>query len=147
LIEHPDVARALGFGLAAALGVGFLFAVIVGILDVGLGLIALSAVGGWAIGTAVYRGAWKGRGAVPQRIVPAVAAGLALFAWIAGHFGAYLFSLLLRPGSSLTFMERLGQASFGDWLAPQLGVAQVIEILLLVGAALFAARARSSVLS
>jgi hypothetical protein len=144
LPERPNLQRALALGLAAAVGVGFLFAVIVGILDVGLGLLALSALGGFGIGAAVHRGAWTGRREVPGRGVPAVAALLALFAWLGGHFGAYLFSLLLRPDSSLSFAERMAQSSFGDWLAPQLGVAQAIEIVLLVSLAAYAARARSS---
>lgn len=144
LLDRPNLARALAFGLAAAVGVGLLFAIIVGILDQGLGLIALSLLGGFAVGTAVHRGAWAGRRQVPRRAVPAIAAGLALVAWLAGHFGAYLFSLLLRPDSSLTFAQRLAQSSFGDWLAPQLGALQFIEILLLMGVALYSARWRSS---
>jgi hypothetical protein len=128
--------------VAAAIAVGLLFAIIVGILDVGLGLIALSVVGGWAIGAAVHRGAWSGRRQVAGRGVPAVAALLALLAWIAGYFGAYLLALLLRPDSSLTFGERLAQQSFGDWLAPQLGPTQFIEILFLTGIAWYSARSR-----
>jgi hypothetical protein len=120
--------------------VAALFAIIVGILDAGVGLFALAAVGGWAIGFATRRGAWSHLGAIGPGSVRPIAVSLALAAWVAGYVGAYLLSLLLRPDSSLTFGERLSQTSFLDWLAPQFGILQVLEIVLIVVFAAFGAR-------
>jgi hypothetical protein len=139
-IERPKLRRGAFFGLLAALGIAVLFAVLVGILDLGVGLLALAAAGGWIIGFATRTGAWPAGIPLPAARVRSLAIVLALVAWVAGYFGAYLVSLLLRPDSSLTFAQRLAQSSFPDWLAPQFSALQVIEILLISGFAWFSSR-------
>lgn len=123
------------FGLPVALGVALLFAILIGILDLGFGLIALAAIGGWGIGSAVRAGARRTGEAGGAPGVRLLAAALALLAWLGGYFGAYLLSLLLRPDSSLAFGERLSQSPFPDWLGPQFGPLQVVELLLLMSIA------------
>jgi hypothetical protein len=141
---RPALVRASLFGLLTALGIAVLFAIVVGILDLGIGLVALAVIGGWSVGFVTRAGAWPGGigyGAAPVRLL---AMAFAFGAWLAGYFGAYLLSLLLRPDSSLTFGERLAQTSFLDWLSPQLSVLQVLEIGLIVLFALFSSRSASS---
>jgi hypothetical protein len=134
------VARALAFVLVAAAAVAALIAFLVAILDFGVGLIGLAAIGGWAIGAAARAGAG---GATRGASVRAAAIAGALGAWVAGYFGAYVLSLLLRPASSLTFGERLAQSPFLDWLSPQFSLLQIVELVLIVGFAWFASRPRA----
>lgn len=142
---RPNLARAALFGVSSAVGIGVLFAILVGILDLGVGLIALAALGGWCIGFATRAGAWPSSIGLPAAPVRVLAIVFALGAWLSGYFGAYLLSLLLRPDSSLTFSERLAQSSFLDWLSPQFGAPQILEILLIAGVALFSSRSGPAV--
>jgi hypothetical protein len=137
---RPDLVRASFFGFLAALGIGALFAILVGILDLGVGLLAFAAVGGWTIGFAARSGAWPNAVALPSAAVRGLAVAFAVGAWLAGHLGAYLLALLLRPDSSLTFGQRVAQSPFLDWLSPQFGLLQIFELLLLCGIAWYGSR-------
>lgn len=137
---RPNLMRAGLFGLTATLVIAMLSALLVAILDLGVGLLALAAVGGWLIGATTRVGAWSTAVSLPSWPVRGVAIAFGGLAWVAGLYGAYLLSLLIRPDSSLTFGERLAQSSFGDWLAPQFGVLQILELLLFVGIAWYSAR-------
>ncbi len=134
------MARALGYGLGAAILTGLGFAVVGGVLDLPVALPVIAGFGGLFIGFSVRRGAWSGARHVPSRSVVLAAICLALLAWLGGEFGAYLFALLLRPDSALTFAERLAGESFMDWLGPQFGPLEIIELFLLGGIARYAAR-------
>lgn len=144
-VTRPSLVRAALFGLLTAVGIGAVLAVLIGILDLDIGLLAPAAFGGWAIGIATRAGAWPNVVALPSRPVRGLAIAFAAFAGLAGHFGAYVVSLMLRPDSSLTFDQRVAQSSFLDWLSPQLSLLQVLELLLLCGIAWYSSRSTSSV--
>jgi hypothetical protein len=48
--------------------------------------------------------------------------------------------MALLPGSTRSFFERLAATPFLDWLAPQLGPIEILALVVLVGAAAWAAR-------
>ena len=141
---QPSLVRAALFGLPTAVGIGALFAFLIGVLDLDVGLLVPAAFGGWLVGVATRAGAWPAGRALPSRAVRGLAVALAAFAWLAGQFGAYVLSLVLRPDSSLTFDQRVAQSSFLDWLSPQLSLLQVLELLLLCGIAWYSSRSTSS---
>lgn len=112
-----------------ALGVvllsGFAWAVLRSILELGVGLLAVSAVGGWGIG-ATLRPASRSR---------LLAGGLATCAWVAGLALTWLLTRLTLPASSLDLLERLRSHSFLDFTTQQFGILEVLSLLALAGAA------------
>jgi len=134
------MARGIGLGLVAVVVVVAVGALLRGILDLSGGVIAVAIAGGWVIGTAVRRGAWAGR---PHRAssAPVIwAAILGALCWLVGLVGTWLVAMAILPGSSRTFLERLAATPFLDWLAPQLGLADLLSLLLFVGFGWFGAR-------
>jgi hypothetical protein len=138
--RRPNLLVGAARGVLAGLAVALVIAVIVGVLDLGLGLLAVAALGGWLIGTAARSGSWSHRAPGPQASVQVLALALAIATWLGGEVGAYLFSLLLRPDSALTFGDRLRQSPFLEWLGPQLGIREILEVLLICGVAWYASR-------
>jgi hypothetical protein len=120
------VSLALGIGLLAALGWGLLR----GILDLGVGLLAISAFGGWAIGVVLRQAAMS----------PIVASAVAAAAWALGLVFTWLVSMAILQGSTRTLLERLEATSFLGWMSPQFGVLEIAALLLYVGAAAYGAR-------
>ena len=139
-MARPNLVRATLYGVAAALAVAVLIALLVGILDVDVGLLPIAAVGGWAIGTVTRAGAWPTARARPSAAVRAFAIACSVGAWVAGYYGAYLVSLFIRQDSALTFGQRLAQSSFPDWLSPQFGPLHIVELLLFAGIAWYSSR-------
>ncbi len=101
-----------------------------GVLEFGIGLIVVAVIGGWGIGVLVK----------PIHRAPLVAVALAALAWLAGLVGTWLIAMLLLPGSSRTFLERLQATPFVDWLAPQFGLLEIVGLALFVVAAAYGAR-------
>jgi hypothetical protein len=120
------VALALGIGLLAALGWGLLR----GILDLGIGLLAISAFGGWAIGAVLRQAAMS----------PIVASAIAAAAWALGLVFTWVVSMAILQGSSRPLLERFEATPFLDWISPQFGVFEISALLLYVGAAAYGAR-------
>jgi hypothetical protein len=81
--------RALAFGALTSIGLAAAIAVFGGIVLVTAGLIALAALGGWAIAIAVRAGS-AGTVAAERRAV--MAAVLAALAVIGGQLGLWLFA-------------------------------------------------------
>lgn len=129
--------RSLGMAIIEALGIAVLaalvWAVLRGVLDLGIGLLALAALAGWAIGALVR----QVHGTVP------LAAGVAALAWLAGLVLTWLVSMAILPGSSRTFLERVEATPFLDWMAPQLGLFEVAGLLLYVSGAVYGATRRT----
>jgi hypothetical protein len=127
--------RAAIAGLLAALAASLVWGVTRAVLDLDLGLLVIAVGGGWAVGQAVWWGAWgearKAEVTVPERWPAAMAAVLGSGVWLGGSFVAYLISLATLPGSTLSFAERLSSTPFDAWLIPQLGVLDALEIALL----------------
>lgn len=101
-----------------------------GVLELGVGLLAVAVIGGWGIG-AVLRPIRRGR---------VIAVGFAALAWLCGLLGTWLIAMALLPGSSRTFTERLEATPFVDWLAPQFGLLEIISFGLFMAAAAYGAR-------
>lgn len=135
VVERPALGRALALGAAAGLGTALLTALFHAVLSITAGLIAISVLGGWLIGVAVRTGAWSGRPHRPSRAPLALAASLGLGTWIAGLVLAWLLSMLILPGSTRPFLDRLTAIPFLDWLGPQLGPLDLLRLVLLVGVA------------
>jgi hypothetical protein len=113
-----------------ALGTAAAWAVLRGILELGPTVLAAAAIGGWAIGLVLR-----------EARAPVLLAGLmGLLAWALGLLFSWLLAMALLPGSSRTFPERLAATPFLDWLAPQLGLLEVLGLILLVGLAAWTAR-------
>ncbi len=119
-----------------ALALGSLRAV----FDIGAGLLVVAAVGGWLLGEAVAWGAWGASVHLPRLAVLRLAAVLAALTWLAGSVVDYLLSLALLPGSSRSFAERLSEQPFPAWLAPQLSLLDLVEIVVLMVVAWRSAR-------
>lgn len=119
---------AIVVALLAALG----WALLRGILELGPGLLALTALAGWGIGALIY----QVRG-------PAIlAVGIAALAWALGLVGTWLVTQAILLGSSRTFIERLEATPFLEWMQPQLGILEIAGLILFVVAAAYGARSR-----
>jgi len=126
-------AQAVIWALLVALVSAIGWAFIKGILEFP-GVLAVSVVGGWAIGALLWS----------VRAHPALAATIAVAAWVLGLVFTWLTAMAILPGSSRTFLERVEHTPFLDWLAPQFGVIEVLGLVLYVLAALYGARPRST---
>jgi hypothetical protein len=122
--------RAIAAAAAVALGTAVAWALLRGILELGLGLLAVAAAGGWAIGASLRRAA----------LSPWLAAALGSLAWLLGLVLTWLVSMAILPGSTRTLLERVSGTPFLEWLAPQLGWLEGVGLALLAGAAAYAAR-------
>jgi hypothetical protein len=106
------------------------WAVLRGVLELGLSALVVSALGGWAIGVVLRQGR------APVRL--AVLLGLAT--WALGLVFSWLLAMALLPSSSRTFLERLEGTPLLDWLSPQIGFLEVAGLLVTVAAAAYGAR-------
>jgi hypothetical protein len=121
--------RAMLIALVAALA----WAVLRGVLELGPTALAVAAVGGWSIGVVLR-----------EARAPAILAALvALGAWLLGLIFSWLLAMALLPGSSRTLLERITGTPFLDWLAPQLGVLELVGLLIFVVVAAWTARPAS----
>ena len=125
-------AAAVGEALLIALLAALAWGLLKGILELVVGLLAVAALGGWAIGAVLYQ----------VRAAPPLAAGIAALAWLAGLVTTWLVAMAILPGSSRTFMARLEGTPFVDWLLPQFGLLEVAGLVVYVVAALYGVRAR-----
>jgi hypothetical protein len=127
-------ARSLAGASLLAIGTASLtalaWALLRGVLELGLTALVVSALGGWAIGVVLRQ--------ARAPVLLAVIVGLA--AWLLGLVFSWLLAMALLPGSSRTFLERLEGTPFVDWLSPQLGPLEVAGLLLTVAAAAYGAR-------
>ncbi|MEA2025984.1 MAG: hypothetical protein U9O18_04775 [Chloroflexota bacterium] len=119
--------------LLAALLAALAWALLKGILELGPGLLAVAALGGWAIGAVLWQ----------VRPAPLTAAVVGAIAWLMGLVLTWLVALAILPDSSRTFIERVEGTPFLDWLAPQFGLLEVAGLVVYVVAAAYGARPRS----
>ena len=124
------VAEALLVALVAALA----WASLKGILELTLGLLAVAAFGGWAIGAITWQ----------VRANPLLAMAIAAVAWFVGLVCTWLVAMALIPASTRTFFGRLEATPFLEWQSPQFGLVEIAGLLIYVGAALYGARPRSA---
>ena len=110
------------------------WALLKGILELSLGLLALAAFGGWAIGAVLWQ----------VRAAPLLAMAIAALAWLGGLVGTWLVAMAILPASVRTFPERLESTPFLDWLAPQFGVVEIAGLVVFLIAAAYGARPRGT---
>ena len=137
--------RAIGMGTVVLLVVALVYASLRGILDLTTGTIAVATAGGWAIGAAVRAGAWGGEAHRPSRRPVVAAMSLGAACWLACLVGAWLVAMAILPGSSRTFLERLAGTQFLDWLTPQLGLADLLDLVLFVTLAWVGSRSAATI--
>lgn len=125
-----SLAAALVEALAVALVAALAWGVLKGILELGVGLLAVAVAGGWAIG-AVMR---MGRGS------PLLAIGIAMLAWLGGLLCTWLIAMAILPGSARSFFERIAATPFLDWLSPQFGLVEIAGLVVYMAAAAYGAR-------
>jgi hypothetical protein len=129
--------RSLGSALlqatVAALLSAAAWAVLRGILELGVTGLAALALGGWIMGSVL-------RGARSPRLL---AAAWAASAWLLGLILSWLLAMALLPGSSRTLLERITGTPFLDWMAPQLGPLELAGLLIFVAVAAWTARPAS----
>lgn len=109
---------------------GVAWAVLRGVLELGVTALAALAIGGWGIGLLL-------RSARAPLILAAL---MGAAAWLAGLVLSWLLAMALLPGSTRTLPERLAGTPFLDWLAPQVSLLELGGLVLCVGAAIYAAR-------
>jgi hypothetical protein len=139
-LDRPLMGRVLALGSIPVIGYVVLYAVLQGVLDLSAGLLAVSAGGGWLIGAAVRQGAWAGQVHRRSRRPQGAAIALAATAWVGGQVASWVVAMWILPGSTRTFEERLADSPFLDWLGPQLGLLEFLELALLVGLAWYGSR-------
>ncbi len=139
VVARPDLVRATILGLAAGLLPAVLTALVLAVLSVTVGLIAIAVLGGWLVGLGVRTGAWSGRPHPPSRAPLALAATLGAITWVAGLVLAWIVSMVTLPASSMGVPDRLVANPFLDWLSPQLGPIDLVQLVLLVSLAWVAA--------
>jgi hypothetical protein len=122
--------HAFDWGVAAAIGVALVYGLLWGVVLLQWGLIAIGVMGGWVIGKAVARGAWKGALHPVTRRLHALSAALALLAWFGAAWVAYLSSRALLE-SERTFAQRLGDLTFGQYMTEQYMAAGLIHAIAL----------------
>lgn len=127
-------ARSLAGALLLAIGAASLtaiaWALLRGVLELGLTALVVSGLGGWAIGVVLRQ--------ARAPLLLAVILGLA--AWALGLIFSWLLAMALLPSSTRTLFERLQSTPLLDWLSPQLGLLEVAALLVTVGAAAYGAR-------
>jgi len=106
------------------------WALLRGVLELGPTSLAIAALGGWGIG-AVLR---QARAPVPLAVF------LGLVAWLLGLVLSWLLAMALLPSSARTFAERLVGTPLLDWLTPQLGLLEMVGLLVYGAAAAYGAR-------
>ena len=117
-MSGPDHVRGLTYGIAMAVPFAAVWAVGDAILDLGGGLVVVAAVAGWLIGTSVALGAEPGS-VRRERGVVVLAVGVTLGTWVVATLGAYLISMAILPGSTLSLLERMANAPLLEFSASQ----------------------------
>jgi hypothetical protein len=130
LRDQPDLPRALALGVVVGLLVALAAGLLRSVLDLTAGLVALAVVGGWLVGAAVRRGAWAGLPHRPSTALAWLGLVLGLLTWVVGLLLAWVVAMAILPGSERSLVERLTGTPFLDWLMPQLGLADVLGLVL-----------------
>ena len=128
-LDRHGAVGAFDWGVLAAAAVSLAYGLLVYPVGLGLGLIAVGVFGGWVIGAAVSRGAWRGKPHLPDRRLRLWAAALGLISWLGGMFVAYVASGLLFPAANTPLTERI---TFGDYIAGTYDIAHGAAAVVMV---------------
>ena len=136
-LDGPDRFRPRGLPLAlleaglVALISAVAWAFLTGVLEFP-GALIVAVIGGWLIGEVLWS----------VRAHPLLAVAIAAAAWFVGLVLTWMTAMALLPESTRTFVERLQNTPFLDWLGPQFGWLEIAGLVLYVVAALVGARPR-----
>ena len=135
LVVRPQPAPVRGplLGIVLAIGVALVAAVawsiLRGILELSVGLLVVSALGGWGIGATLRR-------SLPS--MP-LAVTLGVGAWVASLVLTWLVTRMTLL-SDRDLIGRLTQTPFLDFTAQQFGVLELLSLLLFAGSAAYGVR-------
>ncbi len=132
--------RALAAGVAAGLVVVVVWLALGGALGLDWGLAVVALAGGWLVGQAVSMGAWGEERHVAALSPRLLSVGLAIVTWMGAQVAVYLWTRVTLPDSTLTVGQRIAATPFTDYFGGIAGPLEVIEVLVIVGAAWFASR-------
>ncbi|MDP8905369.1 MAG: hypothetical protein M3N29_08645 [Chloroflexota bacterium] len=142
-LSRRDLARGALAGVGMALGVGLAWAFLLVVVGLHTGLIAVAALGGWAVGVAVRRTAVATVDAA-RPVKPGVVRGLAAFcavlAWAIGVSLSYLLSQLLLPEAATPLAERLSLGGLMAYAIETFDPVQAVSIVILAVVAWRSAR-------
>ncbi len=131
----------MGSAWLAGLGAAVLVALVLGVLRsiLEVGMFAVSVLGGLGIGWSVRHAAWSTAHRPSAR--PEVAAIVSgVVAWVLGLAVAWVVALAILPGSERSLGDRLVSTPWLDWLLPQIGLADIVSLVSLLGATWVASR-------
>ena len=117
----------MALAILVAVGAALVWGLLRGILDLGIGLLAVAVAGGWGIGALLRR--------VDASAL--LAASIGAIAWAGGLVFTWVVAMAILQGSTRTLLERLEANPFIDWMAPQFGLLEVAALLIYVGAAVY----------
>jgi hypothetical protein len=120
-VEPPRLDRrraldAFDFAALATIGVAVVYGLLWSVIQLHLGLIAVAVMGGWIIGGAVARGAWRKERHFPDIRLRAMAAAFGLLAWIGGAAVGYVLGQVLLPEAVTPVTARISFGGFADYL-------------------------------
>jgi hypothetical protein len=139
-LADARMGRALAAGVVAGVIVVVAWLALGGALGLDWGLAVVALAGGWLVGQFVSMGAWGGERHVPALSPRLLSVGLAIVAWMGGQVAVYLWTRVTLPDSTLTVGQRIAATPFTDYFGGIAGPLEVIEVLVIIGAAWFASR-------
>ncbi len=116
-MNERSTARAIAFGVLAALVVMLVYGFLSEPIELILGLLAAAFFGGWLIGNAVSYGAWSGQPHDPYRPYQWTALALTVGAWLGALILAFAVSQAFIKDSSFTLLDRLTADGFFTYLS------------------------------
>jgi len=131
--------RAIVFGIAAGTIVALAYGLLSEPIEFTLGLFVVGIVGGWLIGNAVSYGAWHGKTHEAHRPLQWAAVAIAVVAWIAAVYLAFVMSQVFVPAASTPLISRIGIGGLFEYLAG-LDLVPIVHIVALALMALMAWR-------
>jgi hypothetical protein len=135
-----DPRRALAafdLGALAAIALAVVYGVLWTVFELELGLVAVAVMGGWLVGGAVSRGAWRGEQHLPDRRLRLLAAVLGASAWLGAAAFGYVAGQVFLPQSTQPLLDRLSFAGFAEYIA---GVYNLVHGIALATLAFFSWR-------
>jgi len=135
-LDRRRALHAFDWGALACIAVALVYGLSWGAVNLQFGLIAVAVMGGWLIGAAIRRAAWRSVAHHPTRRLQLLGASFGVVAWFGGAFVAYLISRALLPGSDFSFAERLADVTFGDYLNQQYEAGGLVHAISLAAMAI-----------
>lgn len=115
-LDRGRALHAFDLGALAGIAVAIVYGLSWTVVQLSWGLIAVAIMGGWLIGGAVARGAWRGERHGPDARLRLLAAVFGACAWLGGAAVGYVLGQLLLPQATTPVLERISFGGFADYL-------------------------------